>query len=96
MATYVTKVRKESSGSGANRHEHIVGVCLTLGDFRSNQQVWDSMDSGEQWWTRGSDQSSARIRKLTYCPHPSCVHKPYLTTAPDHTRINNLDNLPPC
>lgn len=96
MATYVTNVRKESSGSGVDRHEHIVGVCPEIGGFKTNQNVWDSIDSGESWWTRAADGSTARIKKLTYCPHPACIFKPYLTTAPDHTTKNNLDNLPHC
>jgi hypothetical protein len=30
------------------------------------------------------------------CPMPPCSASPYLTTAPDHTAANNLENLPRC
>ncbi|MEA2633787.1 MAG: hypothetical protein QOH92_554 [Chloroflexota bacterium] len=58
--TYVTRVRKERSGTGGHEHEHIVGVCPELGGFKTNQQVVDSMASGEEWRTRASDGSSAQ------------------------------------
>jgi Protein of unknown function (DUF3892) len=94
--TYVTHVRKEGSGVGTNHHEHIVGVCPESGGFRSNQEVVDSIKAGETWRTKARDGSTALIKPMTYCPHPACLHKPYITTYPDHTTVNNLDNLPAC
>lgn len=94
--TYVTRVRKEWSGSGANQHEHIVGVCLEVGGFKTNQQVVDSIKGGEVWRTKAQDGSTALIRPMNWCPHGLCIHKPYITTAPDHSTANNLENLPRC
>jgi len=94
--TYVTRVRKEWSGTGTTQHEHLVGVCPELGGFKTNQQVVDSITSGEEWRTKAGDGSSARIKPMTYCPHGTCIHKPYITTAPDHSTANNLENLPRC
>lgn len=34
------------------------------------------------------------IKVKGYCPQKVCYHKPYLTTAPDHTTKNNLESLP--
>lgn len=93
---YVTHVRKEESGVGKNRHEHIVGVCPEGGGFRTNQQVIDGINRGEDWRTKGPDGSTARIKPMQYCPHSQCLHKPYITTHPDHTPANNLDKLPRC
>jgi hypothetical protein len=39
---------------------------------------------------------SARIKKISFCPRAGCYVSPYITTAPDYSTANNLDNLPPC
>jgi len=93
---YVTKVRKEWSSS-PRLHEHIEGVCTVDGAHYTRRQVLDSMNRSDQWFTRGSDGSTARIKPLERCSVVSgCPATPYLTTAPDHTTKNNLDTLPPC
>jgi hypothetical protein len=97
MATYyVTKVRKENStGTGGTPHEHIVGVITDSGVYYKNQQVADSIDAGNEWYTQVPGEPNAKIKKLARCSHASgCSHKPYLTTEPDHTKKNNLENLP--
>lgn len=96
LAVYVTKVRKESAGSGADRHSHLVGVCVAEGAFYSNAQVVASINGGQEWRTRAADGSSAVIEPLRFCPHSACVHSPYLTTKADKSRPDNLDNLPLC
>jgi hypothetical protein len=89
----VVRVRKESSSDGT--HQHIAGVCLVDGTYRTRAQVVQGLDRGEAWFTSGGG-TTARIKKITYCPRSGCPLSPYITTAPDHTTSNNLDNLPPC
>lgn len=89
----VTKARKEASPDGT--HQHIRGVCLADGTYRTRSQVVAGLDAGETWYTEGGGQY-ARIKKIGKCPREGCYLTPYITTAPDHTRLNNLDNLPPC
>ncbi len=89
----VTKVRKELSSDGT--HRHIEGVCNASGTHYTRKQVVDGIDKGESWVT-SDDKSTAKIKKLSYCPAPSCYETPYITPAPDHTTPNNLDNLPAC
>ena len=90
----VTGTRKEMAPDG--RHQHIRAVCLQDGSSYTRSQVVVSLRSGEKWYTRGADGSRAEIKISAYCPAPSCYESPYITTAPDHTTTNNLDNLPPC
>jgi hypothetical protein len=90
---YVTKVRKETT-TGSDPHRHIIGVITDTNYYYTNQQVVDSIDAGNDWYTFVPGEPLAKIKKLAYCPRTSCYHKPYLTTAPDHTTKNNLDNLP--
>lgn len=89
----VTRVRKERSADGG--HEHIGGVCTTDGAYFTRSYVAARIDAGEAWWSSGGGQL-ARIKKITYCPRPACLASPYITTAPDHTTANNLENLPTC
>jgi hypothetical protein len=90
---YVKKVRKESVRSASGVHEHIIGV-VTNGSFYTNKQVVDSIEAKNDWFTDVEGQPKAKIRPLGYCPKSDCRHKPYLTTDPDHTTRNNLENLP--
>lgn len=92
MAT-VTKVRKELSSDGT--HRHIEGVCTATGTHYTRKQVVDGIDKGETWVT-SDGKSTATIKKLSYCPAAACYATPYITTTPDHTTTNNLDNLPAC
>lgn len=89
----VTRVRKVQAPDG--KHEHIGGVCTADGTYFSRQQVAAAIDAGEAWWSEGAG-TRARIRKAPYCPYSECLTFPYLTTAPDHTTANNLENLPGC
>jgi hypothetical protein len=89
----VTQVRKEPSTSGS--HEHIAGVCSAAGTYYTRDQVLGGLALNEDWHTSVAGQT-AKIRKIEYCPHPGCSVGPYLTTAPDHTPLTNLENLPAC
>lgn len=89
----VTKVRKETSSDGT--HRHIAGVCTEGGTYYTRKEVVDGIDAGQVWVTSAGGKT-ARIKKLTYCPAPACYATPYITTAPDHTTQNNLENLPAC
>jgi hypothetical protein len=92
---YVDRVHKARTPERS--HTHIACVHTVGSDRRwTPAQVAASILSGEEWLTRGTDGSSARIRPLAKCPFPGCSFGPDITTYPDHTRANNLDNLPPC
>jgi len=94
VSTYdVTRVRKQLDTSGS--HHHIIGVVTSAGVFYTNREVTDSIDGGNEWYTRVDGEPKARVRKLSFCPATACYHSPYLTTSPDHSKRNNLENLPP-
>jgi|SRR5712664_1886863 len=95
MSTYdVTKVRKEKVTKNGSSHEHIIGVLPESGLFYSNQEVVNSINAGNHWRTSVTGEPKATIKEKHYCPNSTCTHKPYLTTDPDHTTKNNLENLP--
>lgn len=88
-----TKVRKELS---ANRsHEHIEGVCTADGAHLTRADVASRIDAGEPWYSSGGG-TLVRIKKISGCPVTGCPATPYITTAPDDTTANNLENLPRC
>jgi hypothetical protein len=89
----VTRVRKELSTDGT--HWHIEGVCTAEGQRYSRADVAARIDGGESWLSRGGG-TDVPIRTTVSCPMPPCAASPYLTTAPDHTAANNLENLPRC
>jgi Protein of unknown function (DUF3892) len=89
----VTRVRKERSSDGT--HEHIAGVCTMENYYYTRGQVVTGIDAGQDWKTFGGGQYAV-IHKITYCRAAGCYLSPYITTAPDHTTANNLDNLPLC
>ncbi len=89
----VTKTRKESSADGS--HQHIEGVCTTAGVHYTRREVVDSIGAGNLW-ASSAGGTTAVIKPMSYCPASACYASPYITTAPDHTTTNNLENLPPC
>ncbi len=94
MATYVvTKVRKEVSADGT--HRHIEGVCTSANVHYTRREVVDSIDAGNAWKT-SADGYEAVIKKIPYCPRPACYASPYITTKPDSTKKDNLENLDLC
>lgn len=96
MSTYtVTKVRKESVGTGDNRHQHIEGVCTEGGTHYTRKEVVDSIDQNNTWKTK-ADGYEAVIQKITYCPASGCMATPYIKTNPDSTKKDNLENLDLC
>ena len=96
MRYTVTHVRMEWS-SYPRTHEHIDGVCTSPGGGHTSRAgVVASIARGDEWFTLAADGTSARIRQAAGCPVAGCTATPYITTAPDHSRTNNLDNLPRC
>jgi hypothetical protein len=90
----VTRVRKEWSDR-PYRHEHVEGVCAIDGTHYTRKEVVDSMAAANVWETFGG-ATRARIKPMASCPVRGCPATPYITTTPDHTVANNLDNLPSC
>jgi len=96
MSTYYTNAVHKVWSVNAS-HQHIEFVCQEgSGTHWTPGEVITSIAAGHVWRTHGKDGSSAIIKPLQYCPAPGCLTKPYITTSPDHTTANNLDNLPPC
>lgn len=89
----VTKVRKEQSADRS--HEHIEGVCTVDGVHHTRAAVVASIGAGQVWVTSAGG-STATIKPMRFCPAPACLATPYITTAPDHTTLNNLENLSRC
>jgi hypothetical protein len=87
------RVRKETSEDGS--HRHIEGVCTADGTHYTRAQVAGDVQRGVQWLSSGGGATVA-IRVIRFCPATGCLASPYITTAPDSTTSNNLDNLPPC
>jgi hypothetical protein len=85
----VTHVRKETVPAG---HKHIAQVKVDGGVVYSRLQVVESITSGTTWITSAAG-ASAPVRVTDRCPHGCTI--PYITTAPDGTKVDNLDNLPP-
>ena len=77
-------------------HMHIKAVCVRTGQSYTRAQVVASIATGEKWYTLGKDGTYAEIKLLGKCPVAGCTEVPYLTTRPDHSTANNLDNLGPC
>jgi hypothetical protein len=95
VATFeVVGVRMAAEVLGDEAHDHIVGVVTSGGVYYSNAEVVASLRVGKVWVTRVADAPPARIRPMVYCPVTVCMHRPYLTTAPDHSERNNLEGLP--
>ncbi len=94
MATFIVdRVRKELSADGS--HRHIEGVCTDSGQHYTRKQVVDSISTGNTWKTR-ADGYEATIRPIRFCPRPNCYAEPYITTNPDSTKKDNLENLDLC
>jgi hypothetical protein len=89
----VTKVRKERANGGT--HEHIEGVCIATGNHYTRAQVVASINNGDIWTTSAGGRSAV-IRPITYCPASGCLASPYITTRPDTSKDDNLENLPRC
>lgn len=94
MATFtVAYVRKQLAPDGT--HRHIEGVCTEDGTHYTRQQVVDSIGRGNTWKTCAGGYE-AEIRTVKYCPYATCTATPYIKTNPDSTKLDNLENLPPC
>ncbi len=92
MATYtVTRVRKETSSDGS--HRHLEGVITDAGVHYTRREVVDSINAGNTWKTSAGGYS-ATIRPMSYCFRANCYASPYITTNPDSSKLDNLENLP--
>ncbi len=89
----ITRVTKEFSRD--RTHQHIAGVCTADNGRYTRQQVVDGVGRGEVWET-SDGRTRARVKVIRFCPASGCLVTPYITTAPDHSITNNLDNLPAC
>jgi hypothetical protein len=84
----IVRVRKVSSFAGGY-HEHIGAVQLSTGQVLSVNDVIAAIRNGTGFYTMAGG-SQARV----YVPHCHRCRTPYITTSPDGTTANNLDNLP--
>ena len=89
----VTRASRELSRDGS--HRHIAGVCTNTNSSYTRRQVVESIAAGNTWYSL-ADGKYAVIKPIRVCPRPACVAEPYITTAPDSTTANNLENLPEC
>ena len=95
MTYLVQKVRKEKVTIKGASHEHIVGVVTPSGTYYSNQEVVDSIQASNDWYTDIQGVARAKIEVVSYCPAKDCLRTPYIRTEGDKTKKNNLENLPP-
>lgn len=94
MKTYrVTKVRKEAPPLNES-HKHIVGVITEDGAYHTNQEVVDSIRSGDVWLACAADELPAPLLPQDVCPHGWCMHQPYLASVPGATLATDLEKLP--
>lgn len=73
-------------------HEHIEGVCDST-TYYTRLRVVQGIRSGERWYTDVGGKE-ADIHIVDRCRH--CTLTPYISTDPDWSKANNLDNLPRC
>jgi len=92
MSTYtVVKVRKEMADN--RTHRHLEGVITVGGAHYTRAEVMQSIRAGHVWKTSAGG-FSAVIRVEQACPLGGCAAAPYITTNPDSTKLDNLENLP--
>lgn len=84
----ITRVHMVASSTGGY-HEHIGAVELSTGQRLSREAVITEIRRGVVFYTMVNGQQ-ARV----YAPNCHRCRAPYITTSPDGTTANNLDNLP--
>jgi Protein of unknown function (DUF3892) len=84
----ITRVRMVSA-SGGGYHEHIGAVELSTGQVLSVSEAISAIRRGIGFYTLVNG-SQARV----YVHNCGKCRGPYITTSPDGTTANNLDNLP--
>lgn len=90
MAAYtINAVRKEPAAVPV-AHQHIAAVRLTNGSTLTRAQVIAHINAGDTFTTVGDPQGRVYVHACPYCHSGD-----YITTHPDGTTTNNLDNLPP-
>jgi hypothetical protein len=89
-ALYIITCRtlSETCGSG---YQHIATVGWSGKSQMSRQQMVDRLRAGDSAETRGTDG-----RRATVVVRQCSCGTAYLTTRPDSSTQDNLDNLPSC
>lgn len=85
----ITSVHKEPSASGS--HKHIGKVKTTADLIYSRQEVINSINQGNEWYSRSPGGTQARVR-VRECRYGDLTE--YIRTDADSTTTDNLDNLP--
>lgn len=89
MASYtINAVRKEPVAAPVS-HQHIASVRLTDGSTLTRAQVIQKINGGDTFTTSGYPAGRVYVHNC-----PRCGTGDYITTHPDATTTNNLDNLP--
>ena len=89
MPYQIARVRKEPIYA-PQAHQHIAAVELSDGTRLTRSQVITYIRQGVEFFTYVGYQ-----RARVYVHHcPTCWSRDYITTTPDGTTSNNLDNLP--
>jgi hypothetical protein len=89
VAYQIVKVRKEPL-LAPQYHQHIAEVELASGQRITRADVIANINRGVEFYTF-VNYTRARVY-VHYCP--TCFSRDYITTTPDGTTANNLDNLP--
>jgi len=89
MASYtINAVRKQPVAAPVS-HQHISEVRTTGGSTFTRAQVIQKLRAGDTFTTTGNPQGRVYEHNC-----PRCGSGDYITTHPDSTTTNNLDNLP--
>lgn len=89
MASYtINAVRKEPAAAPIV-HQHIAAIRTTTGQTMSRAEVIRKISLRDTFTTVGNPRGRIYVH-----PCPYCHSGDYITTHPDHTTTNNLDNLP--
>jgi hypothetical protein len=85
----IVRVRKEASASG--NHKHISRVKTTADVEYTRQDVINSINAGNEWFSQSPGGVQARVR-VRPCRYGDLTQ--YIRTDADSTTSDNLDNLP--
>lgn len=89
MASYtINAVRKEPAAVPVV-HQHIAAVRLSSSQSLTRAQVISCIRAGDTFTTVGNPPGRVYVHACPYCHSGD-----YITTHPDNTTTNNLDNLP--
>jgi Protein of unknown function (DUF3892) len=89
LALYTINAVRKEPAYGPAAHQHISAVRLTNGAALTRAEVIAHISAGDTYTTIGEPQGRVYVH-----PCPWCGFGQYITTRPDATTTNNLDNLP--